>query len=672
MAIFNVSNQSQLEAALRDASGGDEIRLAGGDYGELNLKGMQFSSEVTITSVNPGDMASFSKLRMDDTSNVTLNAIEFDYEYSRGDGENVSKFQIENSTDIKITNSIFDGDILSGTGTEGDGSGYGRGLHIKGSEGVEIINTEFHSWWKAVSIGTSTDVSMIGNNIHTIRSDGINIGRSHDVLIENNYIHDFQAALGSDDHRDMIQIKRSSEDGSSGITIRSNVFDMGDGDHTQTIFAGGDNANPNDPTDWHRDIVIDNNLIYNSHTHGITFSLTDGLTVTNNTLISIPREGKGGITIPKINITSDSKNVTIEGNIADGVNKYEGQSGWTVKNNVDIQNDDPSDAGYYDDMFVYYATTQKNGYNQFGIKDGSLADQLNAGSSLADLLPMSYEDWAGAATSVVVVPEAESGSGSGEETGSGTGEETNSGGTEGAETGSGSTGGSEEGETGSDGSENNETGSGSTGGVIVDQSGLIFDDYVLDIAALTEGDQARLIGDASVVGTGTDAVIQLDGDGDRVKLGHLTEFEESEQLAFMVEFTRDEADGSTQRLVWNKGHVGLTLTDDGLIAHAATADGKFTGFEVEDIGLNDTDTHRIIMMVDQEEDRMQVLVDDVLVLDETNFDFEIVEGSHGGRQWGWNLGTKSREVDGEISAFAIDDDVDFVNPVAFQADEFLV
>ncbi len=666
MTIFNVSNSSQLEAALRDASGGDEIRLAGGDYGELNLKGMQFSSEVTITSANPGDMASFSKLRMDDTSNVTLNAIEFDYEYVRGDGENISKFRIENSTDIKITNSIFDGDILSGTGTEGDGSGYGRGLHITGSEGVEVSNTEFHSWWKAVSIGTSTDVDFIGNNIHTIRSDGINIGRSHDVLIENNYIHDFQAAIGSDDHRDMIQIKRSSEDGSSGITIRSNVFDMGDGDHTQTIFAGGDNANPNDPTDWHRDIVIDNNLIYNSHTHGITFSLTDGLTVTNNTLISIPREGKGGITIPKINITSDSRDVTIEGNIADGVTKYEGQSGWTVKNNVEIQNSNPSDPGYYGDVFVFYATTANDGFNQFGIKDGTLADQLNAGSSLADLLPFSYEEWAGAATSVLPdtggsgSQEGSGGTEGGETDTGGSGSQEGSGGTEGGETGSGGTEGTEEGSNGNTG-----------GGVVVDVAGLVFDDFVLDMAALGSNDQGDLRG-AYMVETDTGPALQFDGDGDRVKIGRLTEFEESEQLAFTVEFTRDEADGSDQRLVWNKGHVGLTLTDDGLIAHVATESGSFAGFEVENIGLNDTETHEIVLMVDQDADRLQVIVDDVLVLDETDTDFNIIEGSHEGRHWGWNLGTKSREVDGQISAFAIDDDVDFVNPAAFEGDGLFV
>ncbi|MEL7256885.1 MAG: hypothetical protein AAFN80_03460, partial [Pseudomonadota bacterium] len=250
--------------------------------------------------------------------------------------------------------------------------------------------------------------------------------------------------------------------------------------------------------------------------------------------------------------------------------------------------------------------------------------------------------------------------------------ETGSGGTTGEETGSGGTTGEE---TGSGGTTGEETGSGGTtgGGVIVDASGLVFDDYVLDITAIENSGSVKLKGDASVVDAQDGSVIRFDGDGDAAKLGRLTEFEESEQLAFMIEFTRDEADGSSQRLIWNKGHLGLTLKGDGLVAHVADSDGKLKGFKVDDLGLNDTDTHKIIMLVDQESDRLQVLVDDVLVFEETDTDFEFVEGTHGGRQWGWNLGFEwGRYVDGEVSAFAIDDDVDFVNPTTFQGDDLFV
>ena len=97
----------------------------------------------------------------------------------------------------------------------------------------------------------------------------------------------------------------------------------------------------------------------------------------------------------------------------------------------------------------------------------------------------------------------------------------------------------------------------------------------------------------------------------------MQQFENSEQIAFNVEFARDEADGSSQRLVWNHRKVGLTLTDDGLIAHVRNNDNPFyEGFRVDNLGLNDTDVHQISLMVDQASDRLQVLVDGNVVLDE--------------------------------------------------------
>ena len=150
----------------------------------------------------------------------------------------------------------------------------------------------------------------------------------------------------------------------------------------------------------------------------------------------------------------------------------------------------------------------------------------------------------------------------------------------------------------------------------------------------------------------------------------MTQFENSEQIAFNVEFERDEADGSSQRLVWNHGKLGLTLANDGLIAHVRNNDAEFhKGFRIDNLGLNDTEKHTISVMVDQDADRLQVIVDDQLVLDETNTDFDFV-GAHG-QEWGWDLGTGAgRYVDGDVTAFAIDDDVQFYDHPIVQDDLF--
>jgi len=195
---------------------------------------------------------------------------------------------------------------------------------------------------------------------------------------------------------------------------------------------------------------------------------------------------------------------------------------------------------------------------------------------------------------------------------------------------------------------------------------MVFDDFVLDIAGLSDNSQGTLKHDAQVVDTASGPAVHLDGHKDKVKLGRLEQFEDSDQLAFTVEFARDEADGATQRLVWNKGHVGLTLVGDGLKAHVGNNDGKFyEGFHVKNLGLNDTDEHEITMMVDETADRLQVLVDGEVVLDRTDIDLDFT----GGREPGWNIGTSRKHyADGDLTSFAIDDEVQFVDTLGGSVD----
>ena len=674
---ITVNNAAELNQALSNATGGETILLAAGDYGNLSLKGQQYASNVTIKSADANSMASFSGLRLDQVSNLSFDAIEFDYTFKSGDANHTSPFKISNSSNISIDKSIFDGDFASGTGTTADGTGYGRGLLISGSTNVDVTNTEFHSWWKALAATKSDDLNFSGNNIHTIRSDGISLGEVQNVLIENNYIHDFGAAAGSGDHRDMIQIQRSNGTGSSDIVIRNNVLDKGAGDLTQSIWAGGDKANYSDPTHWNYNILIEGNIIYNAQANGIGMYLADGLTITNNTLIAVPSTQTGGVAIPKIG-ANGSKNVTIEYNVTSAIIGHNGQADWSVQNNVYIQNTDPTKPSYYDAQFVYHATAAADGYNQFGVIPGSAVDQLGAGSDLVDNYPFDYNSWVGSSSTTVggTGTTGTGGTGTTDTGGTGTTDTGGTGTTDTGGTGTTDTGGTGTTDTGGTGTtdtggtgttdtggtgttDTGGTGTTDTGGTGGTQGPMVFDDFVLDIAGLPGNGQAQLKGDATVVDTASGPAIQFDGHRDQVKIGRLREFENSEQLAFTVEFTRDKADGSQQRLIWNKEHVGLTVYKDGLKAHVKNNDGKFhEGFIAKNLGLNDTETHEITLMVDQVSDRLQVLVDGQVVLDETNTDFDFV----GGREWGWDLGFQyNRHIDGQVSSFAIDDEVQFVD-----------
>ena len=181
----------------------------------------------------------------------------------------------------------------------------------------------------------------------------------------------------------MIQIMRVTPSGSTDIVIRDNIFDMGRGDFTQTIWAGGDGKDLGDRNMRHRNILIENNMIYNGHIHGISIYGADNISVRKNSVIEVP----GGHSTPVINISDDSKFVVIEQNAVAKVLGYKNQRDWVVLNNAMIQNQSVSQNGHYDRQFIYYARGGKNGYNEYGVRPDSIISTLNAGSTLVKNYP---------------------------------------------------------------------------------------------------------------------------------------------------------------------------------------------------------------------------------------------------------------------------------------------
>jgi hypothetical protein len=107
--------------------------------------------------------------------------------------------------------------------------------------------------------------------------------------------------------------------------------------------------------------------------------------------------------------------------------------------------------------------------------------------------------------------------------------------------------------------------------------------------------------------------------------------------------------------------LGLTLEGDGLRVHASNSEDHFSkGFQIEGLGLNDGELHNATVMVDAGDDQLQVVVDDVLVLDVQDTDFDFVGA--GGHEWGWNLGTPwSQWFEGEVYNFQVSDNFEFLD-----------
>ncbi len=374
-----IDSAAGLAAALKRANGGEVFLLASGNYGRLALK-KAFSTPVTIRSASAKAPACFTELQIKGAENIVLDGLVFDYTFTEGDRSSANRFGIVQSRNITISNSVFDGGYDRG-------AGHGRGLRFKDSATIELRNNVFRKWWKALTGGSSTDVTISGNEFTDIRSDGMAMGAIDGLTIEANLLHNFRGVEGRKDHRDMLQIMRASNQRSTNIVIRDNIFDMGAGGYAQTIWMGGDGKDLGDPKLRHQNVLIENNMIYNAHAHGISLHGVDNLSIRKNSVIRVRRAKTGRVTIPQIKVSSDSTYVVIEQNVVGKISGYKNQRDWAILNNAMIQDTSPNGPGFYDRQFTYYATGQRNGYNEYGVRPGSIIDRLNAGSTLTKAYP---------------------------------------------------------------------------------------------------------------------------------------------------------------------------------------------------------------------------------------------------------------------------------------------
>lgn len=359
--VYTVSNSSELYEALANANGGDTIELAPGDYGNLNLSSQSaaYDAPVTIISADPQAPASFSQMNLNGVANLTFDNVVFDYTYNSADELWSSPFLVTDSSNITIRNSVFDGDVASGRSEIDDGYGFAKGLTVRASSGVSIENNEFTTWHRGLVVEQSEDIAVRGNEVHSIRSDGLNFVEVQSVIIEDNYIHDFKGSLNSGDHRDMIQFWTTGTDTpSTDIIIRNNVLNSGRGDFTQSIFMRNEVVDLGSAGTemFYRNITIEENVIINAHLHGITVGETDGLRIQNNTVVrNFKSEGKKdniSLWTPKITVAQESRNVEITRNVTSRIAGGTGQADWIIKDNFFVQDSGRMKPGFYGRVFV--------------------------------------------------------------------------------------------------------------------------------------------------------------------------------------------------------------------------------------------------------------------------------------------------------------------------------
>lgn len=399
---ITVSTAAQLTAALSKAGAGDTILLAGGDYGKLFLGtttafGKGFAAPVTIAAADPANPPEFSGLDLRGVSNLTFRDVTFDYTFKAGDPVYTAPFKVGyNSSNVAFDGCTFDGETAEGVSATADGYGTGIGLTVRDSTGITIEDCEISGFWRGATFGNSNNVVVIANDIHSIRSDGLNFAAVQGAVIENNHIHDFKTSPNSGDHSDMIQFwTNGTTRPSTDIVIRGNTLDIGEGDATQSIFMRNDRVDRGlaGPEMFYQRVTIENNLIVNAHAHGITVGETAGLVIRNNSVLHADGDNPDGldtaVEIPKIAVAATSTGVTITQNATAAIEGFSGQTGWTVTKNAIVQDQNPYAAGWYGTVFVASSLQAVDGQHKFVALPGSILDTLDAGASATLTPPVS-------------------------------------------------------------------------------------------------------------------------------------------------------------------------------------------------------------------------------------------------------------------------------------------
>ncbi len=390
---ITVSTQAELIAALKQASGGETILLAAGDYGSLKASnsssfGLTFTSAVTIAALDPATPPVFSGLDVRNATNITFCGITFDYTYASGDPLSAVPFSVTGGSGIAFEDCVFDGDNASGLSSVDDGYGSGYGLRLNEVTNARVENCEISGFWRGIVVGYSDGVVIRGNDLHGMRSDGMDFTAVQGVLIEENHIHDFRRSFESGDHADMIQFwTGGTTRPTTDVIIRNNLLDIGSGDRTQSIFMRNELVDQGlaGAEMFYQNVLIEGNIIVNGHANGIYIGETAGLTIRSNSVLhddgALVDGADASVEIPRIALASASTGVIVTHNATAMITGYSGQAGWVVTQNAIVQDQNAFGAGYYGDVFETGSLTPTSeGAHLFLAKVGGLLDQLDAGA----------------------------------------------------------------------------------------------------------------------------------------------------------------------------------------------------------------------------------------------------------------------------------------------------
>lgn len=336
--VIVVRNAAELEQAFANATGGEVIELAPGDYGSARLRFKSFPENVTIRGAESGE-AVFENLVIVDVDNVSFVNIFTEAGVPVGSASFPAAVRVSDSSNISFTDSEFRGTL------DGIHDNNASGVFFTNSQNVSVTNSYFLEVNGGISATFSQNLNFSNNRFDGIRQDGFILGAVDDVVIENNDFGQFVTdTTNTRIHAGIIQFFTANVDqGSSNIVIRGNTSLQGLEDNFPIggIFirdeAGGNRFS---------NVLIEDNLIYTRDADSITVNNGDDVVIRNNTVINSPTSD----VTTGINIADGTLDALVENNVVNSI-ITRGSGAFTGSNNVIVQTDDPSSPTFINNLF---------------------------------------------------------------------------------------------------------------------------------------------------------------------------------------------------------------------------------------------------------------------------------------------------------------------------------
>lgn len=285
MAVYNVTNATELQTAIGKAVGGDKIVLADGNYGSVWIQNKNPSSTITIQAANPGTSVHFDGLTVRSSANLSFSGIDVGRTLSPTEPEWTQLSSVVGSSNIKFDGMKFHGSL------DGNPANDGIGIQITNVTGFSVTNSLFTEGYRGIVAIQSKNINIKDNEFTLLRSDGVISAANDGIMIDNNRFSNFHPVLG--DHADAIQFFNTGQNkGQTDITIQNNVI-------IQTYFSGVETTGiqgiwlTSDDAWGFKNILIKNNFVYsNDMYNGLCVMGGTDVQVIGNTVLSNPTDGK--------------------------------------------------------------------------------------------------------------------------------------------------------------------------------------------------------------------------------------------------------------------------------------------------------------------------------------------------------------------------------------------